>query len=60
MALYMGYGKQGKKNITIENIKEIAAGGNDVTISDVIMNTMSGNLLETDNYFHRAIKSKVK
>ena len=59
MALYMGYGKQGKKNITIENIKEIAAGGNDVTISDVIMNTMSGNLLETDNYFHRAIKSKL-
>ena len=56
----MGYGKQGKKNITIENIKEIAAGGNDVTIPDVIMNTMSGNLLETDNFFHRAIKRKVK
>ena len=59
MAVYMGYGEKKGRNITIEDIKKVAAGGQDITIPDVIMNTMSGNLLEADSFFYRGIKGKL-
>ena len=59
IAIYMGYGKKYNRTVTIDDIKKVAAGGQDITIPDVIMNTMSGNLSESDSLFHRAVKGKL-
>ncbi|MDG1522339.1 MAG: DNA polymerase III subunit delta [Hellea sp.] len=59
MAIYMGYGERKNRTVTIDDIKKVAAGGQDITIPDVIMNTMSGNLSEADSLFHRAVKGKL-
>ncbi len=59
MAIYMGYGKKKNRTVTVDDIKKVAAGGQDITIPDVIMNTMSGNLSEADSLFYRAIKGKL-
>ena len=55
----MGYGERKNRTVTIDDIKKVAAGGQDITIPDVIMNTMSGNLSEADSLFHRAVKGKL-
>ena len=40
-------------------LKKLPQGGQDITIPDVIMNTMSGNLSEADSFFYRAVKGKL-
>jgi DNA polymerase-3 subunit delta len=59
MALYKGYGTEPEARVTIEDIRTLAAGGQSVSIDDIIMNAMSGNPSECDASFRRAVAGKM-
>jgi len=59
MALYKGYGNQPNAKVTISDIKTLAAGGQNVSIDDIIMNAMDGRPDACDASFKRAIAGKI-
>ena len=59
MALYKGYGTEAGAQVTIADIKKLAAGGQNVSIDDIIMSAMDGRINECDASFRRAIAGKI-
>ena len=59
VALYKGYGAQVGAKITVEDIRKLAAGGQSVSIDDIIMSAMDGRLHECDAQFKRAVAGKI-
>lgn len=59
MALYKGYGSEPDARVNIDDIRTLAAGGQNVSIDDIIMNAMSGNIAECDASFRRAVAGKM-
>ena len=59
MALYKGYGSDTEARVTIGDVRILAAGGQSVSIDDIIMSAMSGNPAECDASFRRAVAGKM-
>jgi len=59
MALYKGYGSEAGASVTIEDVRILAAGGQSVSIDDIIMSTMSGQPDVCDANFRRAVAGKM-
>ncbi|MEP3889117.1 MAG: DNA polymerase III subunit delta [Hellea sp.] len=59
MALYKGYGSEPNAKITMADVRILAAGGQSVSIDDIIMSAMSGNVAECDASFRRAVAGKM-
>ena len=59
MALYKGYGAKAGAQVTIADIKKLAAGGQNVSIDDIIMSAMDGRINDCDASFRRAIAGKI-
>jgi len=56
MALYKGYGAEPDARVSV---RTLAAGGQSVSIDDIIMSAMSGNPSECDASFRRAVAGKM-
>lgn len=59
MALYKGYGTEPNAKVTMADVRILAAGGQSVSIDDIIMSAMSGNVAECDASFRRAVAGKM-
>lgn len=59
MALYKGYGAEPGATVTMEDIRSLAAGGQNVSIDDIIMSAMDGRVSDCDASFRRAIAGKM-
>ncbi|MDB2439910.1 DNA polymerase III subunit delta, partial [Hellea sp.] len=59
MALYKGYGAEPEARVSVADIRTLAAGGQSVSIDDIIMNAMSGNVAACDASFRRAVAGKM-
>ena len=59
MALYKGYGTETSAKVTVEDVRKLAAGGQNVSIDDIIMSAMDGRILECDAQFKRAVAGKI-
>ena len=59
IALYKGYGAEPNAKVTLADIQLLAAGGQSVSIDDIIMSAMSGNVAECDASFRRAVAGKM-
>jgi len=59
MALYKGYGDEAGAKVTINDIKILAAGGQNASIDDIIISAMDGRLYDCDTSFKRAVAGKI-
>jgi len=59
MALYKGYGSDPGASVRVADIKAVAAGGQSVSIDDIIMSAMSGRPGLCDASFRRAMAGKM-
>jgi len=59
MALYKGYGTEPDAIVTLEDIRALAAGGQNVSIDDIIMSAMDGRPAVSDANYRRAIAGKI-
>ena len=59
MALYKGYGQDKGASVTVDDVKELAAGGQTASIDDIIMATLGGRTAEMDAVFRRAVAGKI-
>jgi len=59
MAIYKGYGAEPGAVVTLEDVRVLAAGGQNVSIDDIIMNAMSGRPAECDASYRRAVAGKI-
>ena len=59
MTLYKGYGAEPGAKVTMADIRTLAAGGQSVSIDDIIMGAMSGNVSDCDASFRRAVAGKM-
>ena len=59
MALYKGYGTESNANVTVADIRKLAAGGQSVSIDDIIMSAMDGRPADCDAKFKRAVAGKI-
>ena len=59
MALYKGNGEISGANITVDDVRAIAAGGQSASIDDIIMSAMSGRTQDCDANFRRAVAGKI-
>ena len=59
MMLYKGYGDVANAEITTEDVKRLAAGGQMASLDAIIMSALSGQPIQCDNAFQRAVEGKV-
>ena len=59
MALYKGYGTETNAKVTVADIRKLSAGGQSVSIDDIIMSAMDGRPADCDAKFKRAVAGKI-
>ncbi|PHR61198.1 MAG: DNA polymerase III subunit delta [Robiginitomaculum sp.] len=59
MALYKGYGQIEGAKIELADVKLLAAGAGSTGIDDIVFDTLSGNPLDADAGFQRAMEGKL-
>ncbi len=59
MILYKGDGEIPNTNVTLEDVRTLAAGGQTGTIDDIIMSALSGRADKCDGAFRRAVAGKM-
>ncbi len=59
MALYKGYGSEAGAKVSLADVRVLAAGGQNVSIDDIIMSAMDGRLEDCDAHFKRAVAGKI-
>ena len=59
MALYKGYGRQPGAQVTLDDVRALAAGAQGASIDPIIQDAMSGRMDSLDARFRRAVESKI-
>ena len=59
MALYKGYGREAGAQVTVADVRELAAGATKASIDPIIQDTMFGRTDGLDARFRRAVESKI-
>ena len=59
MVLYKGFGSEPGARVTVEDIRVLAAGGQNTSINDIIMSAMDGRVNACDASYKRAVAGKI-
>lgn len=59
MALYKGYGHNAEAQVTIDDVRAVAAGAQASAIDPIIQDAMTGRVDSLDNRFRRAVEAKI-
>jgi DNA polymerase-3 subunit delta len=59
MALYKGYGREPGAQVTLDDVRALAAGAQGASIEPIIQDAMSGRMDSLDARFRRAVESKI-
>ena len=59
MALFKGYGREPGATVSVDDVRELAAGAQGASIDPIIQDAMAGRVDGVDSRFRRAVESKI-